>query len=150
MDCSYAHQTVLSGHPEEVLHASLSAMPCRQLLLPLLPLTFPHLPKLLHSMSDPVLPKNTPACQSLLSSKKNKKQAQQYVLDMFDTTEEPNQGFFIWFIPVEFMSDCLWGIQEYFPCFFVLPVLWHWIGLRGSRYMCHIRPYIFFCNARHR
>lgn len=59
----------------------------------------------------------------------------QYVLNPFDVTEEPNQGFFIWLSPGEFRSYCLWCIQEYLPGFFVLPEMWHRMGLKGSKYL---------------
>lgn len=53
----------------------------------------------------------------------------EYAPNTCGATEELDQGFFVWLGPAEFCRCSLWCIQEYLPCFIVLPEKWHRVGL---------------------
>lgn len=61
--------------------------------------------------------------------KAEQKYRHELILELFDVTEELNQGFFIWLCPGEVRGNGLWCIREYLPRFPVLPELWHRMGL---------------------
>lgn len=109
-------------------------------------------------MADPHLSENTSVrTQSLLSRRRGGGggewgcKAQRHILDMFGMAEEANQCFLIWLAPDQFYRFSVHFIKKQSPCFFVLPEMWYWMGLTGSRYSCHHwKCFFLFCSAMKR